>query len=60
MGKTNPTKPKGDKTKQFGVITSIVHDDREGITRVIEKPKRYAFATEDEAVAFAHKFEESQ
>ncbi len=46
--KTKPQVAK-DKSKPYDVIVSLVHDNREGITRAVEKPMRYSYATEAEA-----------
>lgn len=63
MGKpknTEPKKPKGDPNKQFDVVISVIHDDRTGKSRAVQKAVRYSFATEEEAVAFANKLTEEK
>lgn len=47
--------PKGDPTKQYDVTVSVIHDDRQGKSTPVEKPKRYSFATPEEALEFAQK-----
>lgn len=49
----SPQKPKADKDKQFDVIIQVAHDDRTGNTRTVEKPARYSFETEAEALDLA-------
>jgi hypothetical protein len=51
---------KGDRDKQFDVKLEVFHDNRKGQTRLIEKPLRFSFETEEEAVAFAHKLTEDK
>lgn len=51
---------KGDRDKQFDVKVEVFHDNRKGQTRLIEKPVRFSFATEAEAVEFAHKLTEDK
>lgn len=48
-----PQKPKADPYKQYDVIIQVVHDDRTGNTRTVEKPARYSFETEAEALDLA-------
>ncbi len=56
MPKQAPAKtPKGDPNKQFDVMISVIHDDRQGTSRPVEKPVRVSFATEEEALAAAAK-----
>lgn len=56
MGKPQqPKTPKGDPNKQFDVMISVIHDDRQGTSRPVEKPVRVSFATEEEALAAAAK-----
>jgi hypothetical protein len=50
--------PKGDPDKQYDVMISVIHDNRKGISRPVEKPTRISFATEEEALAFANKLKE--
>lgn len=56
----SPQKPKADKDKQFDVIIGIIHDNREGLSKAVEKPTRFSFATEQEAVDFANKLKETK
>lgn len=56
MGKPQqPKTPKGDPNKQFDVLISVIHDDRQGRSTPVEKPTRVSFATEAEALAAAAK-----
>lgn len=55
-----PKVPKGDPDKQFDVMISVIHDNRQGISRPVEKPVRVSFATEEEALAHAAKLKEVQ
>lgn len=43
--------------QQFDVTVAVIHDDRLGKSVPLEKTKRYSFATEAEALAFARKIE---
>lgn len=49
-----PNQPKGDPDKQFDVMISVIHDDRRGVSKPVEKPVRFSFATEQEALSFAN------
>lgn len=61
MGKPQqPKQPKGDPNKQFDVMISVIHDNRQGVSRPVEKPTRLSFATEEEALAHANKLKEIQ
>lgn len=51
---------KGDRDKQYDVKVEVFHDNRQGKTRLIEKPLRFSFETEAEAVEFAHKLTEDK
>lgn len=55
-----PKTPKGDPNKQYDVTVAIIHDDRQGKSTPVQKPKRYSFVTSEEAIAFANKFEEEK
>lgn len=46
----SPPKPKADKEKPYDVIVSAIYDNREGFSKAVEKPTRYSFATEEEAL----------
>lgn len=48
-----PKVPKGDPDKQYDVMISVIHDNRQGISRPVEKPVRVSFATEEEALEAA-------
>lgn len=51
--KAKKKQPKGDKEKQFDVSINVIHDNREGVSRPLQKTQRYSFATEQEALDFA-------
>lgn len=55
-----PKQHKGDKEKQYDVTITVIHDNRQGTSRPIEKPVRFSFTTEAEALEFANKLKKVQ
>lgn len=55
-----PKQPKGDPERQYDVIISVIHDDRKGFAKPVEKPVRFSFATEAEALGFTNKLKETK
>lgn len=53
-----PKQPKGDPNKQFDVTISVIHDNRKGVSRPVEKSVRSSFETEEQALEFANKLKE--
>lgn len=58
MGKKQEKIRKGDPERQYDVIVSVIHDDRKGFAKPVEKPARYSFATEEEALNMARQLKE--
>lgn len=54
--KERAPRPKADKTKQFDVTITVVHDNRKGVSKSVQKAQRFSFETEIEAVVFANQF----
>ena len=51
---------KGDPSKQYDVLIEVIHDNRKGISRAVQRATRYSFVTEEEAVAFAERLKEAK